>query len=1204
MVRPKQKSEAAINVVDEAPESHDDAFWDTKQPGQLDTQDTAFPTVTDNDNPDGADPWAWRRKRSGERRVARTLWHGTSDTAAEQIMADGGLMPQIGPWVENSYGQDYDFEGEDADRDWEVTFATDRTDMGKALGGIIAGVAHKLGKDFHNVTDQDIRVHGALLKIEEGDDYMEQRPRGDPQYHPEVAEWERRQYEEGLSPAIEPGDWYSRQSVGVDAVLTGQKMLSMLRRGRVWPRTWGPDFIAKQRRRGSRLQVDEETLADARALLTAAREQLKAGEGSLIKTTSRGQRYAQGFLELRTPYSLRTPLIEVVMYDFKHPSKGGDWKAGWNTVTLWDVHDYGTWGTFRHELAHAVQSLIQRDKGLPGPAGAPPGQRYVDEDADQAREWQEQDVEFYPILESLIQEYRDYASVMESAGRKADPRRFIDSHRVFDDTRFDMKDPRKKRKLLTEFMRHTAARHVDAKVYHGSFDLFSTANPEYGELGFHVGSLGQAVNRLRDLTTVDRETGEDISYKDPPEEAYIYQYEVDPNKLYRMDDMRVWRGDRLIAHFKDLLPPPDYDLSDTFEEWEEYDTYLQLADEDADRPERPDDSLVHAWVREGLKALGYDGIVYRNRYERGFGGFKQDSYILFDHVTPVKTVELDTGTWDTPEELAGLPHETHDPDIEQPIEEEEVERVASRDMRRLQQLEEAALQAYERGDFQRAEDLDAEHAELVESLGQADEEDETLYDLDPAQVALREMATLYEAFLTGGLYNGRTDLTEEELVEHLQGIAHDQFNRDDIPAADLIDAARDAYTRVKSLRDRRSASPQGWELGDLTDDQDDHTDQSVPRKIDDAFRWSESYHSENQYEDPSLKLGAVKQAQRVPELEPLPERAPVEPVACVDLDGTLLQPVNYDLPQEPSGQPKLMPPNRGASGAMGALKDLGWKVIIHTARFSKARSRQQAQHMLQELEDHLQRYDIHFDEVALGPKPIAQVYIDDKAKTFDGDWWAVVKDVTKQAYIKPDKQAGDSVAYMVPVPLEWPNVDDNGPAHMTLAYVQNGPFDADDYAKFSEIADEVGSRHAPFDLEFEPGVAWFENADGESIAHKRPAQGLEQLTALANDLRDALQAAGYEVGFADEPFKAHATLAYCDGRRYDGEVPEGGFRVDDFEIWGFEDEGRATQLSREAAGLGLNLEGNPNDWTDPTEMRNDLSVNPYGGRSQLLLEAE
>jgi hypothetical protein len=404
------------------------------------------------------------------------------------------------------------------------------------------------------------------------------------------------------------------------------------------------------------------------------------------------------------------------------------------------------------------------------------------------------------------------------------------------------------------------------------------------------------------------------------------------------------------------------------------------------------------------------------------------------------------------------------------------------------------------------------------------------------------------------------------------------------------------------------------------------------------------------------------------------------PVACVDLDGTILEDPDYDI-TEPSGQPGLGEPKRGAASALQSLKGLGWTLIIHTARFSKARTPAQAEQMRDEIEDHLQRANVPFDDVATGPKPIADYYIDDKAVAFNGDWWATTKRLTvqgqtsgyayhttphqnlddiareglmpyapdygtdqeawpdggeedriyfspteqgtepfqhssgqpilrvpmsaisgrerytgdmyarhaippsvievrtedgyvpiqsfvRQAYLKPDKEPGASLVVVVPVPMDWPEVKDNGPAHLTLAYMK-GPHSEDDIDLAHSLVREVADNHAPFDLEFEPGVAWFENDKGESIAHKRPEAGLDQLTAMANELVALLVEHGFEVGHADEPFKAHATLKYCDGRNYDGPVPEGGFRVDHINLWGANEEGYELPLRRGRTAAAL-----------------------------------
>lgn len=397
------------------------------------------------------------------------------------------------------------------------------------------------------------------------------------------------------------------------------------------------------------------------------------------------------------------------------------------------------------------------------------------------------------------------------------------------------------------------------------------------------------------------------------------------------------------------------------------------------------------------------------------------------------------------------------------------------------------------------------------------------------------------------------------------------------------DGALPAYVGFGRIQARvdKTATPQGWELGDLTEAEDNHAD-DVPIRIDNTTMWNESYHSENQYEDPSLKLGmpmrqpsandvfaevyagdiievhlysqpevftsiiedvegideesiqeSIQQqwpiglgsvAARPTEADfpqvytvrkakaesgygplvydlmleaaarigvwvtpdrrnvtpdalnvwayyltkrsdvehaPLPEGFPAQmsdepvtrymfrkprqnmteryvpssqsraasptftvyrrgqaqdnhtPRAVVDLDGTLLGPVDYDAPRLPSGQPALSPAHDGASGAMGTLHELGWEVIVATARFSKARSPEQMEHMLQEVKEHLQREDIHFDEITTGPKPVGEVYIDDRAKRFEGDWWKVIKEITKQAVTRPQPQIDDELLALI-----------------------------------------------------------------------------------------------------------------------------------------------------------------------------------------------
>jgi hydroxymethylpyrimidine pyrophosphatase-like HAD family hydrolase len=106
---------------------------------------------------------------------------------------------------------------------------------------------------------------------------------------------------------------------------------------------------------------------------------------------------------------------------------------------------------------------------------------------------------------------------------------------------------------------------------------------------------------------------------------------------------------------------------------------------------------------------------------------------------------------------------------------------------------------------------------------------------------------------------------------------------------------------------------------------------------------------------------------------------------CIDLDGTLAR---YD---QWRGVDHFGDPIPGGKEALSELRRLGWTIIIYTTRGDRDKTRQF-------LEDH----DIPFDYINENPnqpvdgldgKLIADVYVDDRAVQFNGDWQDALRQV-------------------------------------------------------------------------------------------------------------------------------------------------------------------------------------------------------------------
>jgi 2'-5' RNA ligase len=165
---------------------------------------------------------------------------------------------------------------------------------------------------------------------------------------------------------------------------------------------------------------------------------------------------------------------------------------------------------------------------------------------------------------------------------------------------------------------------------------------------------------------------------------------------------------------------------------------------------------------------------------------------------------------------------------------------------------------------------------------------------------------------------------------------------------------------------------------------------------------------------------------------------------------------------------------------------------------------------------------------------------------------------------KPTKDEGEKVGVFLEVPPSlakmWPKDrggDDESPPHFTLLYVGEVPNERRE--EFLATVNLVADEFPPIPVELSKGVEWFtsrdEELDAREIAHKGVHPKTEKMMAeLHVQLREALEEQGFNVDHFDGDFIAHSTLQYCPERKYSGNAPEGGWRADHVDIWGWSDD--------------------------------------------------
>lgn len=151
--------------------------------------------------------------------LEKTLYHGTTTDYIKDITSVG-LIPMRGDFVSDMYDE---YDGSDLK---ELVFATDKQQLGKAVNAITHHISKKLNKSFHDVTNEEFIKYGAIVKIHDGESILQHREEGDENYYGEHP------------PTVEPGDYYSENSVSIDEILTGKPMIRLLRRYGKWPLIW------------------------------------------------------------------------------------------------------------------------------------------------------------------------------------------------------------------------------------------------------------------------------------------------------------------------------------------------------------------------------------------------------------------------------------------------------------------------------------------------------------------------------------------------------------------------------------------------------------------------------------------------------------------------------------------------------------------------------------------------------------------------------------------------------------------------------------------------------------------------------------------------------------------------------------------------------------------------------------------------------
>lgn len=118
------------------------------------------------------------------------------------------------------------------------------------------------------------------------------------------------------------------------------------------------------------------------------------------------------------------------------------------------------------------------------------------------------------------------------------------------------------------------------------------------------------------------------------------------------------------------------------------------------------------------------------------------------------------------------------------------------------------------------------------------------------------------------------------------------------------------------------------------------------------------------------------------------EDGELQKALCIDFDGVISSYNGF------KGRGIFGSPVEGAKNCLEKFRREGWRLIVHTSRGE-----------IGLIEDYLVRERIPFDFINYNPdnakfqlsdtKPVAHVYIDDRAVTFNGNWESIYEKVSR-----------------------------------------------------------------------------------------------------------------------------------------------------------------------------------------------------------------